>query len=130
MSEKRIQFSNIVRNQLPAYVREEFPLVAEFLSQYYLAQEFQGYPIDLIKNLLNPKHIGFGERMEIAEKKKESTDKIREEDKNVNYVFRNASKEEVDNVLSDAGKTGDFWRSEPNEYKNYGDFINILKKIK
>jgi hypothetical protein len=51
MSEKRIQFSNIVYNQLPAYVREEFPLVAEFLSQYYLAQEFQGAPIDLIQNI-------------------------------------------------------------------------------
>jgi hypothetical protein len=51
MTEKRIQFSNIVYNQLPAYAREEFPLVAEFLSQYYLAQEFQGAPIDLIQNI-------------------------------------------------------------------------------
>jgi hypothetical protein len=51
MTEKRIQFSNIVFNQLPAYVREEFPLVSEFLSQYYRAQEFQGSPIDLIQNI-------------------------------------------------------------------------------
>ena len=51
MTEKRIQFSNIVRNQLPSYVKEEFPLVSEFLSQYYLAQEFQGSPIDLIQNI-------------------------------------------------------------------------------
>jgi hypothetical protein len=51
MTEKRIQFSNIVRNQLPSYVREEFPLVEEFLSQYYLSQEFQGAPIDLIQNI-------------------------------------------------------------------------------
>jgi hypothetical protein len=51
MTEKRIQFSNIIYNQLPAYVREEFPLVFEFLSQYYLAQEFQGAPIDLIQNI-------------------------------------------------------------------------------
>jgi hypothetical protein len=51
MTEKRIQFSNIVYNQLPAYVREEFPLVAEFLSEYYRAQEFQGAPIDLIQNI-------------------------------------------------------------------------------
>jgi len=51
MIEKRIQFSNIVYNQLPAYVREEFPLVAEFLSEYYRAQEFQGAPIDLIQNI-------------------------------------------------------------------------------
>ena len=51
MSDKRIQFSNIVRNQLPSYVKEEFPLVSEFLSQYYLSQEFQGAPIDLIQNI-------------------------------------------------------------------------------
>jgi hypothetical protein len=51
MTEKRIQFSNIVRNQLPSYVKEEFPLVSEFLSQYYLAQEFQGAAVDLIQNI-------------------------------------------------------------------------------
>ena len=51
MTEKRIQFSNIVRNQLPSYVKEEFPLVSEFLSQYYLAQEFRGAAVDLIQNI-------------------------------------------------------------------------------
>ena len=51
MTEKRIQFSNIVQNQLPAYVREEFPLVAEFLSQYYLSQEVESASVDLIQNI-------------------------------------------------------------------------------
>jgi hypothetical protein len=51
MTEKRIQFSNIVKNQLPAYVREEFPLVAEFLSQYYLSQEVESASVDLIQNI-------------------------------------------------------------------------------
>ena len=51
MSEKRVQFNNIVQNQLPSYVREEFPLISEFLKQYYQAQEFQGAPIDLIQNI-------------------------------------------------------------------------------
>jgi hypothetical protein len=51
MTEKRIQFNNILQNQLPAYVREEFPLVAEFLKQYYISQEFQGAPADLIQNI-------------------------------------------------------------------------------
>ena len=51
MKDKRIQFSNIVKNQLPAYVREEFPLVSEFLSQYYLSQEVQSAPVDLIQNI-------------------------------------------------------------------------------
>jgi hypothetical protein len=51
MTETRIKFSNIVQNQLPSYVREEFPLVSEFLSQYYISQEFKGAPADLIQNI-------------------------------------------------------------------------------
>jgi hypothetical protein len=51
MTEKRIQFNNIIQNQLPAYVREEFPLVAEFLKQYYISQEFQSASTDLIQNI-------------------------------------------------------------------------------
>ena len=51
MADKRIQFSNIVQNQLPAYVKQEFPLISEFLKSYYIAQEFDGAPIDLIQNI-------------------------------------------------------------------------------
>jgi len=51
MTEKRVQFNNIVKNQLPEYVREEFPLILEFLSQYYIGQEYQGAPADLIQNI-------------------------------------------------------------------------------
>ena len=51
MAEKRIQFNNVVQNQVPAYVREEFPRVVEFLKQYYIAQEYKGGPVDLIQNI-------------------------------------------------------------------------------
>jgi len=51
MAEKRVQFNTVVQNQLPAYVRDEFPLVSEFLKQYYIAQEFQGASVDLIQNI-------------------------------------------------------------------------------
>jgi hypothetical protein len=51
MTETRIKFSNIVQNQLPSYVREDFPLVSEFLSQYYISQEFKGASTDLIQNI-------------------------------------------------------------------------------
>ena len=51
MTDKRIKISNIVRNQLPEYVQEEYPLVTEFLSQYYISQEYQGSPVDLIQNI-------------------------------------------------------------------------------
>ena len=51
MSEKRVQFNQIVKNQLPSYVQEDFPLVGEFLSQYYQGQEYKGGPLDLIQNI-------------------------------------------------------------------------------
>ena len=51
MAEKRIQFSNIVQNQLPAFTKTEFPLVSDFLKHYYLGQEYQGGSIDLIQNI-------------------------------------------------------------------------------
>ena len=38
MSEKRVKLNQIVKNQLPSYVRDDFPLVGEFLSQYYTGQ--------------------------------------------------------------------------------------------
>ena len=51
MSEKRVKLNQIVKNQVPSYVRDDFPLVGEFLSQYYLGQEYQGGPLDLINNI-------------------------------------------------------------------------------
>ena len=51
MADKRVQFSNIVQNQLPNYVRDDFPLVSEFLKSYYQGQEYEGGPIDLIQNI-------------------------------------------------------------------------------
>ena len=51
MAVKRVQFNNIVQNQLPEYVRDEFPLVSEFLKTYYQANEYQGAPSDLIQNI-------------------------------------------------------------------------------
>tara|TARA_R100001594_G_scaffold439_2_gene1654 strand:+ start:3602 stop:17350 length:13749 start_codon:yes stop_codon:yes gene_type:complete len=51
MPQTRVKFSNIVQNQLPAYIRDDFPLVAEFFKAYYLGQEYQGGPIDLIENI-------------------------------------------------------------------------------
>ena len=48
MPQNRVKFSNIVQNQLPAYVQDEFPLVAEFLKTYYEGQEYQSGPIDVI----------------------------------------------------------------------------------
>ena len=51
MTLKKVQINKIVKNQLPEYVREDFPLVGEFLSAYYKGQEYQGGPIDLVNNI-------------------------------------------------------------------------------
>jgi hypothetical protein len=51
MKENRVKFSLIAKNQLPRYVREEYPLISEFLSQYYISQEYQGSAADLIQNI-------------------------------------------------------------------------------
>ena len=57
MSEKRVKLNQIVKNQLPSYVQEDFPLVGSFLSQYYQGQEYQGGPIDLINNTVSYTHL-------------------------------------------------------------------------
>ena len=51
MTEKRVQLSTIVKSQVPDYVRTDFPLITEFLKEYYKGQEYQGGPIDLISNI-------------------------------------------------------------------------------
>ena len=51
MTDKRVQINKVVKDQLPSYVRDDSPLVGEFLSAYYQGQEYQGGPIDIINNL-------------------------------------------------------------------------------
>ena len=51
MSEKRVKLNQIVKSQVPSYVQEDFPLLGEFLKVYYLGQEYQGGPLDLIQNI-------------------------------------------------------------------------------
>jgi YHYH protein len=51
MTETRIKISSVVEGQLPSFVKEEFPLVAEFLSQYYLSLEYESGPSDILQNI-------------------------------------------------------------------------------
>ena len=48
--DKRIQVNTIIENQLPEFVVSDFPNAIEFFKQYYISQEFQGGPSDLINN--------------------------------------------------------------------------------
>jgi hypothetical protein len=49
--ESRVKIQQIIANQLPEFVLDESPKFSEFLKQYYISQEFQGGPIDLVENL-------------------------------------------------------------------------------
>ena len=49
--ETRVKFQDIVENQLPRFVREDFPLLPDFLKSYYVSQEIPGGSLDLIQNL-------------------------------------------------------------------------------
>jgi hypothetical protein len=51
MTDKKVKISSIIKNQLPEFVKEQYPLVEEFLSQYYKSIENQGNSLDLIQNL-------------------------------------------------------------------------------
>ena len=51
MVNSRVNISEIVEHQLPSFVTEEFPLVSEFLSQYYKSLEIPGGPSDILNNI-------------------------------------------------------------------------------
>ena len=48
---KRVKIQDIVENQLPSFAKEDFPLIVDFLRQYYVSQEYPGAPVDLIQNI-------------------------------------------------------------------------------
>ena len=48
---QRVQIQDIIQYQLPAFVRDDFPLVGEFLKQYYISQEYPTAPSDIIQNI-------------------------------------------------------------------------------
>ena len=51
MSETRVKVQSIVENQLPNFIAEDSPLLVEFLKQYYVSQEYQSAPADIIQNI-------------------------------------------------------------------------------
>jgi hypothetical protein len=51
MNKTRVKISQIVENQLPSFVRDDFPLAVQFLEEYYKAQEFPGASYDLVQNI-------------------------------------------------------------------------------
>ena len=46
----RVKLNQIIENQLPEFIRADFPLAEEFLKQYYVSQDSQGSSGDLLNN--------------------------------------------------------------------------------
>ena len=51
MVKTRVQINSVVESQIPGFVREDFPLVAEFLKEYYRSQEIDGASYDILQNI-------------------------------------------------------------------------------
>jgi hypothetical protein len=49
--ETRVKVQQIIDSQLPEFVIDENPKASEFLKQYYISQEYQGGPTDIVENL-------------------------------------------------------------------------------
>jgi len=48
---QRVKISSIIQNQVPEYVKEEYPLAVEFLRQYYTSLEGEGNTYDILQNI-------------------------------------------------------------------------------
>lgn len=51
MAETRVKINSIVQDQLPDFVKEEYPLVGEFLKEYYNSLEVQSGTLDILQNI-------------------------------------------------------------------------------
>jgi len=51
MVNSRIKISSVVQNQVPDFVREDYPLFVDFLKQYYISLESDGSTLDLLQNI-------------------------------------------------------------------------------
>ena len=48
---KRVKLQSIVENQLPSFVQSDFPLLGEFLREYYTSQEYPTASADILQNI-------------------------------------------------------------------------------
>ena len=47
----RVKISSVVKNQLPDFIKADFPLAGDFLAQYYTSLEGQGSTLDVLQNI-------------------------------------------------------------------------------
>jgi hypothetical protein len=51
MNNTRVKINDVLKNQLPNFVKENYPLVEELFSEYYRGQEYQGGVLDILENI-------------------------------------------------------------------------------
>ena len=51
MNQERVKVSSVIKNQLPEFIRVEFPLISQFLTRYYNSIDGQSLPQDLLENV-------------------------------------------------------------------------------
>jgi len=51
MAVDRVQIQDVLSSQIPSYVQDDFPLLVNFLEEYYVSLETPGGVLDLIENL-------------------------------------------------------------------------------
>lgn len=49
--ENRVKIQELVENQVPEFILDENPKFVEFLKQYYISQEYQGAPVNILDNI-------------------------------------------------------------------------------
>ena len=46
----RVKIQEVIESQIPEAIDSDNPLLGTFLKQYYISQEFQGGPVDIVDN--------------------------------------------------------------------------------
>jgi hypothetical protein len=59
MKQNRVKISSVLQGQFPSFVRDENPLLIEFLSEYYNYLESPGNPADILQNIDVYKDLDF-----------------------------------------------------------------------
>ena len=72
METNKIKLSSIVESQLPLFVREEYPLVSELLTEYYRSLESKGSSYDILQNI--DQYVKVNNLTNLVEKTSTTTD--------------------------------------------------------
>ena len=49
----RVKIHEVIESQIPEAIDSDNPLLGTFLKQYYISQEFQGGPVDIVDNFVS-----------------------------------------------------------------------------